>query len=175
MENPGVPLDAQPSDGWDQHVLLEGGADVHFEDFQVTSASTGEEYDCIFAAEFFIERLAIYYVPKTNGNWSEMETIVLEPAETNGLAFDVMVEDFNRDGKKELMVTTYNVFEPETGGSIFVYQIPDNFPQGNFTKRIVAQGFHPNNIVGGAAMSPGTPKTFYPSKAYEEERLPDGR
>jgi len=175
MENPGLPLSSQPSDGWNQHILQEDGADVHFIDFEVTSRSTGITYECIFAAEFFIERLAIYYIQKDSGNWSDFRTIVLEPANTFGLAFDVALDDFNRDGQEDLMVTVYNVLEADTGGKVYAYEIPETFPEGNFTKHTIASGFFPYVLPAGTAMSPGTPETFYPSKDYEDSRLPDGR
>jgi hypothetical protein len=55
LENPGT----GPSEGWTQHLIFEGGPDVHF---RLTSFLVGNQnFTVLAAAEFFSERLSIYY------------------------------------------------------------------------------------------------------------------
>lgn len=56
LENPGL---GGPSEGWTQHLLMEGGPDVHF---QITTfAVAGQDFTVLVGAEFWNERLTLYY------------------------------------------------------------------------------------------------------------------
>ncbi|CAG0886498.1 unnamed protein product [Cyprideis torosa] len=88
-----------------------------------------------------------------------------------GQVFDIYLDDFNRDGKLDLLATVYDGEE----GWVYVYDIDENWMEGNWNRRTIASGFVPNFIFGGQSMSPGSPKPFYPSKEYEESLTEDGR
>jgi len=173
LENPGLLLSETPAGfSWNQHVLHDSqvngnkGPDVHFRNFQLESRGT--VFDCILAAEFWNEQLALYYTSTGWANWNQVRRIPLDI--TLGQSFDVYVDDFNRDGKIDLLATAYN----HTLGNVFVWEIPEDFRNGTFVKHTLADGFKANFIIGGQSMTPGSPKPFYPSKAYETE-LVNGR
>ncbi|CAL8095604.1 unnamed protein product [Orchesella dallaii] len=168
LENPGLPIDITPIlTGWVQHIIHEDGPDVHFRNIKLTSG--GQEYDCIVAAEFFNERLMLYY--SLNGKWTDWDQVRTIPLDTTvGQTFDLYVYDFNKDGKDDILISAYN----HTRGHVFAYEIPENFISGQFVKHTLADEFIANTIIGGQAMTPGSPKPFYPTKAYEEETLPGG-
>merc|ERR1712071_39625 len=48
-------------------------------------------------------------------------------------------------------------------GNVFIYQIPDDLFEGEWVRHVIADQFVPSK--GNNKMSPGTPKSFYPSKA----------
>jgi len=84
----------------------------------------------------------------------------------------VLVDDFNRDGVVEFVATEYRT---DTGvGQVTVYQFPPDFRTDEFNYFKIADGFRPNQAIGGNTMSPGTPKTYYPSLAYAEDLAEDG-
>jgi len=155
FENPGGPLRSD----WNQHVLVTNGPDVHFRQLKFEN-NLGISYECIFAAEFWNEALNLYCVQEAPGVWSNSSNIIKVPVSSNaGQAFDCLVGDFNKDGKLDLLATIYDTVTEE--GFVKVYEIPDNFPYGNFTERVIASGFEANQIVAGDSMSPGSAKMFY--------------
>jgi len=166
LENPGLPITITPTSGWVQHILKEQATDVHFRNFKLTSQ--GEEFDCILSAEFFNEQLMLYY--SLDGKWTDWTNIRTIPLDiTLGQTFDVYVDDFNMDGKLDFMATAYN----HSRGHVFVYEVPEDFRNGTFIKHTIADEFIANPIIGGQSMTPGSPKPFYPSKAYADEIIPN--
>ena len=166
LENPGLSLTETPSDGWTQHVLQdsrdgEKGPDVHFRNFELVRGN--ETLDCIIASEFWREELALYYTTTGWNNWTQVRRVAVDT--TVGQSFDLYVDDINRDGKIDIMASSYS----NRWGSVFVYEIPEDLENGTFVKHTIADGFKPNSFIGGQSMSPRSPKPFYPSKAYEEE------
>ncbi|CAG7834280.1 unnamed protein product [Allacma fusca] len=169
LENPGLNLRDTPVNGWTQHVIQDSyvdgnlGPDVHFRNFELVSR--GETFDCILSAEFWREQLVLYYTSTGWSDWTQVRRIPIDI--TLGQPFDVYLDDFNRDGKIDILATGYN----HTLGNVFAYEIPEDFRNGTFTKHTLADGFKANPIIGGQSMTPGSPKPFYPSKAYEDERI----
>jgi len=90
---------------------------------------------------------------------------------TLGQGFDVYVDDFNRDGKIDILVSAYD----HEFGHVHVYEIPRHFLSEPFVKHTIATGFVANEIIGGMSMTPGGVKPFYPTKAHEQEILPGRR
>lgn len=56
FENPGLDT---PTEGWTQHLVFEGGPDVHFR--LNTFPVGGQDFTVLVGAEFWNERLALYY------------------------------------------------------------------------------------------------------------------
>jgi hypothetical protein len=161
LENPGLHfenLTDGAAAGWTQHLILSGGPDVHFRNLKITAAATGEIFDCIIAAEFWNERLVIYYT--TTGDWNDLYSIFnITIDSTLGQTFDLYIEDINLDGNLDIIVTAYN----HTLGNLFAYEIPaEDFRTGVFTKHVIADGFKANTIIGGQSMTPGGLKPFHP-------------
>jgi len=166
LENPGLLMEETPQTGWEQHTIVTNQTDVHFRLFNLTLS--GVENECIISAEFFNEQLVLFCTTGLWTDWSQVNEIVIDTG--LGQVFDVYVDDFNMDGRLDIMATAYNF----TFGNVFLYEIPDNLEE-SFTKYTIADGFVANEIVGGQSMTPGSPKPFYPSAAYKNEELPDGR
>ncbi|CAG0882230.1 unnamed protein product [Darwinula stevensoni] len=150
--------------GWTQHSISDGGADVHFRNAQLGS------YDVFIVGEFFAESLTVYYV--AGNDWASpdanVQRIVID---TPGQIFDVYVDDFNRDGRYEVLATVYDGDE----GHVYIYDIPADFLNDPWERRSIADEFFANFILLGQSMTPGSPKPFYPSEEYEEQTTPDGR
>lgn len=159
------------SEGWPEHVLYSEGGDVHFA--TVTLSAGGTDYDCIVMGEFFNEQTSIIWTESPDNDWTDLDMIqyrVIAPE--SGQTFDVLIDDFNRDGVQELMATEYR---NDLGvGQVTVYFFPEDFRTDDFTSVVIADGFRPNQILGGDTMSPGTPKAYYPSAEYAAELGDDG-
>lgn len=139
------------TEAWDEHILHQGGTDVHFRMAELPY--NGSLVECLISAEFWNEKLVIY-CSKT-GNWSDWDQVVEMPIDTKiGQIFDVYYHDFNQDGRSDILISAYN----KTLGNVFVYEVPDDLATGNFTKHTIADGFKANTIIGGQSMTPGSPK-----------------
>lgn len=154
MENPNLPLENTTTDGWTQHIIDDGGTDVHFRMANLTVNGTLRE--CLISAEFFNERLMLYC--SGNGNWSDWSQVAeLTIDSTVGQTFDVYYHDFNQDGRPDIMISAYN----HSRGHVFVYETPADVATSNFTKHTIADGFIANLIIGGQSMTPGSPKVNF--------------
>lgn len=119
--------------------------------------------------------------------------------DTVGQTFDLLLEDFDNDGRIDFLLTSFDDRIGVKSGSVYIYEIPDDllqeifylflltflfifllliiimvfyFSNGIWVRHIIADSFVPG---GTNTMSPGTPQSFYPSAAYANEVLPDGR
>jgi hypothetical protein len=167
LENPGNSSALPDASGWTQHVLCTGGSDVHFRNFELSAG--GRQFDCILSAEFFNEKLILYYSLDPRGDWRDWNNVRNVTIDDQlGQTFDVYVDDFNMDGRLDFLVTAYN----HTFGNVFVYETPEDFRDGDFVKHVIADGFVANPTAG-QSMTPGSPKPFYPSRTYAEEIIPN--
>ncbi|KAK7021374.1 hypothetical protein SK128_009730 [Halocaridina rubra] len=159
------------SEGWVEHVAA-NGPDVHFD--MVTLSAGGRDYDCIVVGEFLSEQTSIYWTESETNDWSDPSLVHSRVITPNaGQVFDVLVGDFNEDGVLEFLATE---FRTDLGvGQVTVYQFPEDFRVDEFPKIVIADGFRPNQVLGGQTMSPGTPKLFYPNSAYAADVAEDGR
>jgi len=167
LENPGLPVD-----GWKQHEIYKNGPDVSFRNVQLKSNSV--DMDCFVTAELWHERAAVYCVPiNAQGGWNNPDNIKTRVIDDSvGQAFDLLIEDFDNDGRVDFLLTAFNNSRDAMTGNVFIYQIPDDLFEGEWVRHVIADQFVPSK--GNNKMSPGTPKSFYPSKAYAEEKV-DGR
>ncbi|XP_037793535.1 uncharacterized protein LOC119589014 isoform X2 [Penaeus monodon] len=158
------------SEGWKEHLIASDGPDIHFD--MVTLSAGGRDYNCIIAGEFFSERISIYWTESEVDDWSDPTLVKSRIINSDVQPFDVLVEDFNRDGVLEFLVTE---FRNDLGiGHVSVYQFPEDFRTDDFPHFKIADGFLPNQVTGGQTMSPGTPKVYYPNAAYAEDVAEDG-
>ncbi|XP_046652459.1 uncharacterized protein LOC124343240 [Daphnia pulicaria] len=167
MENPG-----QAISGWNQHIIYNQGPDVHFRNIQLNSS--GLPYDCFIAGELWNKRATIYCIPLgANNGWNDPQNIQMRVIDdTVGQTFDLLLEDFDNDGRIDFLLTSFDDRIGVKSGSVYIYEIPDDIFNGIWVRHIIADGFVPG---GANTMSPGTPQSFYPSAAYANEVLPDGR
>ncbi|XP_042881107.1 uncharacterized protein LOC122258899 [Penaeus japonicus] len=157
--------------GWKEHIVASDGPDVHFD--LVTLSAGGRDYDCVVVGEFFNERTSIYWTESENNDWSDPSLVRSRVINENaGQTFDVLVDDFNRDGELEFLATE---FSNDRGiGQVTVYQFPEDFRTDEFPHFKIADSFRPNQILAGQTMSPGTPKVYYPNAAYAQDVAEDG-
>lgn len=164
MENPGEAVD-----GWTQHEIYTNGPDVNFVNLQLQS--NGVDMDCFLTAELWHLRTAIYCIRTgVAGGWTNPENVQMRVIDdTVGQAFDVLVDDLNNDGRVDLLLTAFNNSRHVMTGNVLVYEIPDDIFEGQWVRHVIADGFKP--AIGNNKMSPGAPKTFYPSDAYANEMV----
>jgi len=168
FENPGAAVS-----GWSQHLIYAQGPDVHFRNIVLNSSGT--PYDCFLAGELWNQRATLYCILLgAAGGWNNPENIQMRVIDdTVGQTFDLLLEDFDLDGRVDMLLTSFNDDPEIRSGSVYIYEIPDDIFYGEWTRHIIADGFVPN--PGNNLMSPGTPQSFYPSTDYANEVLPDGR
>uniref|UniRef100_A0A0P4ZNF2 VCBS repeat-containing protein n=1 Tax=Daphnia magna TaxID=35525 RepID=A0A0P4ZNF2_9CRUS len=167
LENPG-----QAVPGWTQHVIYNQGPDVHFRNILLNSS--GLPFDCFIAGELWNKRATLYCIPLGASNgWNNPENIQMRIIDdTVGQTFDLLLEDFDNDGRIDFLLTSFDDSFGVKSGSVYIYEIPDDIFTGPWVRHIIADNFIPD---GTNTMSPGTPQSFYPSADYANEILPDGR
>ncbi|XP_045603920.1 uncharacterized protein [Procambarus clarkii] len=159
------------SEGWTAHVVASDGPDVHFA--LVTLSAGGRDFDCIIVGEFFNQQTSIYWTESDTNDWTDLSLVKSRVINENaGQVFDVLVDDFNRDGTLEFIATEYRT---DLGvGQVTLYQFPEDFRTDEFPRLKLADGFRPNQILVGQTMSPGTPKVYYPTAEYANDLAEDG-
>jgi hypothetical protein len=70
--------------------------------------------------------------------------------------------DIDNDGKYELLVNNHETDNSKS--AIFLYDVPSDLFNGNFTRRVIANGFKNAFSLLIPNMSPGFPYVVYPSK-----------
>ncbi|KAK8385139.1 hypothetical protein O3P69_012143 [Scylla paramamosain] len=158
-------------EGWLQHVVAADGPDVSFAPVKLSAG--GRDFDCLVIAEFFNERTSIYWTESEEGSWADPNLVRSRVInEHAGQVFDVLVDDFNRDGTLEFLATEYR---KDLGvGQATIYLFPEDFRTDDFTHFKIADSFRPNQIIGAQTMSPGSPKTFYPTAEFAAGLAEDG-
>ncbi|XP_050739301.1 uncharacterized protein LOC127009866 [Eriocheir sinensis] len=158
--------------GWPQHLLAINGPDISFA--LVTLTAGGRTYkDCIVMGEFFNQKMTIYWTESEDGSWTDTSLVKSRLiSEDCGQVFDVLVDDFNRDGVLEFLATEFN---KDTGiGQVTMYFFPDDFRTDPFTSFKIADNFIPNPAIGSENMSPGSPKAYYPNAEFAAGVAEDG-
>ncbi|XP_060562491.1 uncharacterized protein LOC132722077 [Ruditapes philippinarum] len=133
---------------WKTHVLSEG-PDIFFE--YTTLNTTDGPVECIVTAQFFTKALGIYWTTNSKGLWtntSEVKSRIIDA--TIGAVFEVKLDDVNNDGRMDLLVTNNG-----NNGSVFVYEIPDDFRTGQFKRHVISTGYVPISTGNGKG-APGS-------------------
>jgi hypothetical protein len=134
---------------WTEHVMAQG-PDVHFE--MVDLDGDGEEE--IVAAQFFTRKLTLFW--KTPGGYAsrELETGI-------GPVFDVEVDDLDRDGKRELLVTNHT---GDATASVYAYAATGDVRTAPWTRHTLLTGIETRQAGPGQA-SPGSAFAVRPNFA----------
>ncbi|XP_045177427.2 uncharacterized protein LOC123537655 [Mercenaria mercenaria] len=133
---------------WKTHVLGEG-PDIFFE--YTTLNSTDGPLNCIVVAQFFTKALSVYWTTDSKGLWSNTSAVKSRVIDaTIGAVFEVKLDDVNNDGKVDLLVTNNG-----NNGSVFVYEIPDDFRTGQFIRHVIGTGYMPISTGNGKG-APGS-------------------
>jgi len=132
---------------WKEKIITTG-PDVNFQFKDLNGDGTDE----IIATQFFTKKFMLYYYENNQLKSKEIASI--------GSPFDVEFYDLNLDGKEEMLVTNHDSI-----GSIFAFNIPDNFKTETFTKHILLTNIKTlQNGIGQA--SPGKAIVFKPYSTY---------
>ncbi|TOF83463.1 hypothetical protein CGJ15_26180, partial [Vibrio parahaemolyticus] len=122
--------------------------------------------------EFFKERTSIYWTESDTNDWTDLSKVKSRVINADaGQVFDVLVDDFNRDGTLEFIASEYKT---DLGvGQVTLYQFPEDFRTDEFPQIVIADGFQPHNMLVGQSMSPGSPKVYYPTTEYANDLAED--
>ncbi|XP_037078900.1 uncharacterized protein LOC119099911 [Pollicipes pollicipes] len=144
---------------WPQHELVSGGPDVGFRMVQLQSG--GQTHDVLLAGEFWNERLTLYWTE--SGDWSRPGDILSRTIDnTTGQIFDVFYSDLNGDGVPEVWASAFDL--AAKNGSLYTWAVPDDFATGEWRRTTLDTNFHPNSMLFGETMSPGSAVAFHPSE-----------
>jgi len=175
MKNPGdLKPDGTGWTGWEQHVLIENGPDVHVT--MHTLEDQGQNYSVIVTGELWTNRVMLYYVWDKPGAWSDpanIQSVVIEP--DCGTIFEANAYDINADGKLEILASCTDGQDGKEG-NFYLYTLPDNWRSSeNWERKLLAGNFKPfQSTFNPKTMSPGKFKIFYPSLDYESQTNEDG-
>ncbi|XP_043225248.1 uncharacterized protein LOC122383152 [Amphibalanus amphitrite] len=161
MTNDGV----NPADSgrWHQVEVIADGPDVGFRWLKLPSG--GKTYDVLLGGEFWNERLTVYWTE--DGDWSNPENVQSRIVDdTTGQVFDVFYDDLNGDGVPEVWASCFDL--PNKNGSLYKWTIPDDFINGDWERTTLDTNFHPNSMLFGETMSPGSAIIFHPSDAARD-------
>ena len=120
----------------------------------------------IVAAQYFAKQeLSIWWCDADL--WSKCENgtgvhaITIDDSE-KAPYFNVQWVDLNSDGKKELLATTN---EANGKGSVLIYEVPEDFRTGQWTKHRIATGYKPKQAFLPGRGAPGLARAFFPSSS----------
>ena len=154
FEHPEEGLNKLP---WTEHVVT-AGPDVMFD---VKDNLKGYENSFIvFASEFFSKKLTVYEFGKGAQNAGKLINSRVIDSKIDQ-AYSVKYLDVNGDGKFELLVNNHETDNSKAG--IFLYDVPADLFQGNFTKRQIASGFKNAFALLIPNMCPGFPYPIKPT------------
>lgn len=140
LENPG-----NSTDEWKEHKIADG-PDFLFNIIELDNKGTKG----IISTGFFSKKLQL--------SWLEENTWKSRTIDDEcGPLFDSQLFDLNNDGKKELLVTNHQ----RDLGSVFAYEIPDDFKNGEWKKHTLVDDIKTINPARGNA-SPGNAVAFHP-------------
>ncbi|MBM3382069.1 MAG: hypothetical protein FJY29_06460 [Betaproteobacteria bacterium] len=145
LENPGHAL--QSGKAWKEH-LIGRGPDVHF---RILPSSPSYPLT-IISTEFSAKKMSAYRLNKSG----EFDYTVLD--DSLGSAFDVQIDDLNRDGQLDLLVTNH---EGDLKASVFAYEF-DPISLKIHMRHTLLTGIETRQKAIKSA-SPGPVMTFYPS------------
>ncbi len=145
LENPGATKAS--SAPWKEHIIGRG-PDVHFRILPQSSSYPMT----IISTEFSAKKLSAYRLKADN----QFEYIILD--DSLGSAFDVQIDDLNRDGKMDLLVTNH---ESDTKASVFAYEF-DPISLHIHNRHTLLTGIQTRQKAIKSA-SPGPVMSFFPS------------
>jgi len=156
----------QPRDGmsnrWSINVLKDTACDTNLAETRLQIGTAN--HDVVYATGMYTKRLTFFYA--NSNNWENPSNVIANILEDNGSQYyDVVTADLNNDGKVDVLVTVV----AETGGSVVVFEIPDDFRQaGQYIKRVIASGFNARHD-GVTGRAPGIARTFRASTSSQQK------
>jgi len=151
-------------DRWNIHILKESACDTNIAQ---TSLKLGllDNYEVMYATGQFTQRLTFFWTTGLVNNWDKPDNIETAVIETGSEYFDLSIVDINRDGKVDILVTVV----AQTGGSVVVWEIPDDFRLvASYRKHVIATGFTSRH-GGAAGRSPGIARAFYSTASTNQK------
>jgi len=161
LENPGFD---HPSANWQEHIIHEDTIEVSFNIHQL-QLPNGQMTPVIVGSGFWSKELTLVW--SSTNDWLDASSIQTLVVGTYGWYFDVQVVDVNKDGRKDLLTTTWSQLGDP--GALLAYEIPDNWQDASaWTEHVIRDGYKEWPIPGKG--SPGTALAFYPNKNDESEK-----
>lgn len=129
-----------------QHEIYSQGPDIHFRNMVLNSS--GLPYDCFVAGEFWNKRATLYCIPLgAAGGWNDPSnvkeaanytprcnfiTLLINQIQWRvidsevGQTFDLLLEDFDNDGRVDMLLTAFDDRIGVKEGKVYIYTIPDD-------------------------------------------------
>jgi hypothetical protein len=143
-------------DGWRSHVLKESACDSNIAEAEFR-LGLFDNYEVVYTTGYYTQRLTYFW--SEGRNWDDPDKIWGGVIEAGRQYYDVTTYDINRDGEVDLLVTVVAA----AGGSVEVFQIPDDFRESSkYVRRVLADGFTARN-GGASGRAPGVARPFYPT------------
>ncbi|XP_072172998.1 uncharacterized protein [Diadema setosum] len=153
------------SSTWDVDTLFEG-PDALFR-YEEIPMSPWVTRTAIFSTQYFAEKLVASWSDDDQPDFKNLNHRTIEAIADNRY-FDCEYVDINGDGRKDLLVS----INSKSNGQLVVFEIPDNWATGTWTRHLIAEGFKPPGLVVTEGMgSPGTTFTFRPDGTYRNKPL----
>lgn len=143
---------------WTEHVIAKG-PDVHF----IITDLAGDGSPVIVATEFFSKRLTVHW--REAGQWSSR---LID--DKLGSPFDLLLEDLNLDGRKDLVVTNH---EGGSRGAVYAYEIPESFKTQAWQRHTLLQNIRVESR-GFNAAAPGAPLVWHETRGGKPSILIGG-
>jgi hypothetical protein len=141
-----------------ERLILNNACDVFFEAADLDKDGRIE----IVASGFFISKLNVIYTNDPLNNFFNGNIQVKLIDDAGGKFFDVRVEDLDKTGNLELLVTNHQGNKDQILGSVFYYKLDGNIRNGKWTRNTIYNNF-PVLKGGLNQAAPGSAKAFYPN------------
>ncbi|KAJ3099880.1 hypothetical protein HDU97_002709 [Phlyctochytrium planicorne] len=148
-----------PLGEWQETILGD-----HCDTFFQVADLNGDGINEIITAEYWFSNFTVISTKNPRGSFTNPKDLVYNVIDSNvGHGFDLIFEDINGDGKKEILFTNHQSTEDAVTGSVYAYEVPSdiNAPGSQWIKHILVDKL-PVLIPGKNQASPGSPKAFQP-------------
>jgi len=154
-----VALEYDPQSGtYYERLILNNACDVFFDVADLDKDGRVE----IVAAGFFISKLNVIYTNDPYNNFFNGNVQVKLIDDAGGQFFDVRVEDLDKTGNLELLVTNHQGKKDQILGSVYYYKLDGNIRNGTWSRNTIYNNF-PVIKEGFNQAAPGSAKAFYPN------------
>lgn len=144
---------------WKEHVITKGPDVI----FQIAEIDGNEDTLDLVATQFFSAKLMAYFINLKD--LSDVKSVLID--DSIGAAYNVIIEDLNKDGKLELLVNNHE--HDHDKAAIFAYEIPTNPLTEKWIRHTIL-----DEIVtlkrGLNEAAPGFTYTFYPRMNATHEK-----
>lgn len=143
---------------WTEHVIANEACDVFFDVADIDKDGRTE----IVAAGYFIAKLNLIYSNDPRNNFLNSANLFTSSIDTQaGKLFDVLIDDIDKKGNLELLVTNHQGEKDAIKGALYYYQLNGPVRNGTWSRKIIYNDF-PVLKSGVNQAAPGAARLFYP-------------